>query len=226
MQFEPFGKIARLKRECLITEKIDGTNAQVVIVDMSKPHEPLLPEFVIAQVGDMAMLAGSRSRYLTPNADGAKGDNFGFAKWVQANADDLVTLGPGRHYGEWWGSGIQRGYGLMNGEKRFSLFNAWRWGNGREAVNPNKPKCCSVVPVLHSGAFSTDATEKALDALICDGSKAAPGFLKPEGIVIYLSAARCYFKQTIERDEEPKGKTLRDGEVSGELVAQDAADAA
>ena len=27
-EFKPFEKIARLNRECVITEKIDGTNAQ------------------------------------------------------------------------------------------------------------------------------------------------------------------------------------------------------
>jgi hypothetical protein len=31
MQFEEFPKMARLTRECIITEKIDGTNAQIGI---------------------------------------------------------------------------------------------------------------------------------------------------------------------------------------------------
>jgi hypothetical protein len=31
IEFQPFAKIARLSRECVITEKIDGTNAQVYI---------------------------------------------------------------------------------------------------------------------------------------------------------------------------------------------------
>jgi hypothetical protein len=79
----------------------------------------------------------SRSRWITPDDD-----NFGFAAWVEANRDELLTLGPGRHFGEWWGSGIQRGYGLPKGEKRFSLFNVSRWGESR-------PACCHVVPVLY-----------------------------------------------------------------------------
>lgn len=202
-KFEEFPKIARLKRECMISEKIDGTNAQVHIA----PYDTIggdMGGLVIATYTPLdgpklAMLAGSRNRYLTPQAD-----NFGFAAWVSMNAEDLFKLGEGRHYGEWWGSGIQRGYGLTNGEKRFSLFNAWRWNDD----NPNRPACCGVVPNLYTGPFSTDATSAALDRLRTFGSVASPGFMKPEGIVIYLSAARTYFKQTIERDEEPKGKQV------------------
>ena len=52
---------------------------------------------------------------------------FGFARWVETNRERLITLlGPGLHFGEWWGSGIQRGYGLTKGDKRFSLFNVER----------------------------------------------------------------------------------------------------
>jgi ATP-dependent RNA circularization protein (DNA/RNA ligase family) len=54
--FEDFPKIARLSRECCITEKIDGTNAQVVITE------------------DGQVLAGSRTRFITP-----EDDNYGFA---------------------------------------------------------------------------------------------------------------------------------------------------
>jgi hypothetical protein len=37
------------------------------------------------------------------------------------------------------------------------------------------------------------------------GSKAAPGFMKPEGIVVFHVAGNVGFKKTIEKDEEPKG---------------------
>lgn len=33
IEFKPFPKMARLKRQCLITEKIDGTNAQIFITE-------------------------------------------------------------------------------------------------------------------------------------------------------------------------------------------------
>lgn len=102
--FKPFPKIARLSREAIITEKLDGTNAQVFIGE------------------DGEMLFGSRSRWITP-----EDDNFGFARWATGNREDLLKLGPGQHFGEWWGAGIQRRYGLT--EKRFSLFNVSRWSD-------------------------------------------------------------------------------------------------
>jgi hypothetical protein len=38
MNFTPFPKIARLSREVIVTEKIDGTNAQVFVVDNTVPR--------------------------------------------------------------------------------------------------------------------------------------------------------------------------------------------
>lgn len=173
MEFESFGKIARLSRLCTITEKIDGTNAQIYITD------------------DDQFLIGSRNKYITP-----EDDNAGFAKWAMANKEELLQLGYGRHYGEWWGKGIQRGYEQK--EKQFSLFNTHKWGNHR-------PSCCGVVPVLYEGIFDTPAVEFALNSLRTLGSYAAPGFKKPEGIMIYHQAAGIYFKKTLEKDESPKG---------------------
>ena len=92
IEFEGFPKIARLSREAIITEKIDGTNAQIYIGE------------------DGQIIAGSRTRWITPDSD-----NFGFARWGEQHRVELAALGPGRHFGEWWGSGIQRGYGLENG---------------------------------------------------------------------------------------------------------------
>jgi len=177
MEFEEFPKIPRLRRDCVITEKIDGTNAQIHITE------------------DDQILVGSRSRYITP-----EDDNYGFAKWVKANEAEIRKLGYGRHYGEWWGSGCQRGYGLQKGEKRFSLFNVGRWRN------EELPSCVSLVPVLYEGPFSSDIVEKVLEDLRLNGSKAAPGFMNPEGIIVYHAAARSMFKVTLEKDSEPKSK--------------------
>ncbi|HNB54180.1 MAG TPA: RNA ligase family protein [Anaerolineales bacterium] len=176
-EFEGFQKIARLSRDCVITEKIDGTNAQIFIAD----------DF-------QTIKFGSRTRWITP-----ENDNFGFAKWGESNKEELLKLGPGRHFGEWWGSGIQRGYGLRNGEKRFSLFAVHLWNAD------NKPKCCEVVPTLYRGIFDTQKIEECLSELANSGSKAAPGFMQPEGIIIYHEAAKTLFKKTVEKDYEPKG---------------------
>lgn len=194
--FEEFHKIPRLKRTCVITEKIDGTNAQVHISE------------------DGEMLFGSRTRYITPTDD-----NFGFARWAEANKQELLKLGPGRHFGEWWGSGIQRGYGLTKGEKRFSLFNVGRWKAGVDQHHdkcscgtcPAKedaalPSCVSLVPVLYEGPFSSEIVDTMIAGLAKFGSKAAPGFMNPEGIVVYHAAARSMFKVTLEKDGEWKGK--------------------
>jgi hypothetical protein len=190
IEFQGWPKIARLSRDCVITEKIDGTNASIYI--------PELPE----DSDGKPFLVGSRTRWITPEQD-----NHGFARWAHDNAAELLKLGPGHHFGEWWGAGIQRGYGLPKGEKRFSLFNVARWADDRdrEKFPTDRPACCHVVPALYRGEFTTDATQAALGVLLVDGSLAAPGFMKPEGIVIYHEAARTMFKKAIEKDSEPKG---------------------
>ena len=90
MEFQEFPKIARLSRECVITEKIDGTNAQVFIAPLAElTYAGLTALAVREQDGDpFGMMAGSRTRYITPTED-----NHGFAKWVQVNAETLWALG-------------------------------------------------------------------------------------------------------------------------------------
>lgn len=194
MDFQEFPKIARLSREVVVTEKIDGTNSQVFIEELEgyAPDSPC-----ICACGGLAIWAGSRNRWITPQAD-----NFGFAKWVESHAEELTDLGPGRHFGEWWGSGIQRGYGLPKGEKRFSLFNTLRWGEHRdkEKYPEDKPDCCHVVPVLYRGDFDTEWIKIELRGLAEKGSKAAPGFMNPEGIVVYHVAGNVAFKKTLGGD--------------------------
>lgn len=192
MLFEPFPKIGRLKRDCLVTEKIDGSNAQVAIVPDAESGEGST-----AYVGGNFIFAGSRNRWLQP---GKSTDNFGFAGWVKDNADELSKLGPGRHYGEWWGLGIQRGYGLT--ERRFSLFNPYRW---KDAV---RPACCGVVPILYQGVFDSAAIDAAITSLETGGSHAKPGFMKPEGIIVWHSATKTYFKRLLENDEMSKGEAM------------------
>lgn len=186
--FVEFPKIARLAREIIVTEKIDGTNGVIHVGD------------------DGEILVGSRSQWIATRAKGGA-DNFGFASWAEQHADELRALGPGRHYGEWWGSGIQRGYGLPKGEKRFSLFNVARWSDEMNEVTAlARPACCGIVPILYRGMFVTDQIERCLDRLETGGSVAAPGFMKPEGVVIFHPQGNVGFKKTIEKDTEWKGK--------------------
>ena len=175
--FIEFPKIARYSREVVVTEKIDGTNAQIYINDTMTE-----------------VFAGSRSRWIDPTAD-----NFGFAQWVAEHKEELLKLGPGSHFGEWWGAGIQRRYDLK--EKRFSLFNTYRWSD--EAT---RPACCGVVPVLWRGPFDQLDVNKLIEQLKEGGSVASPGFMKPEGIVVFHTAAQWMLKKTIEKDDAPKSK--------------------
>jgi hypothetical protein len=195
-EFVPFPKMPRLRRECIITEKIDGTNACICITD------------------DGQFLVGSRSRWITP-----QDDNFGFASWAEAHREQLMGLGVGTHFGEWWGSGIQRGYGLTNGEKRWSLFNVDRWCLSHEdpkriaTADPRiekyqqrLPSCCGLVPILFRGIFDTAKVDEAIEHLKVHGSSASLGFMRPEGVVCYHVAGNFGFKTTIEKDHEHKSK--------------------
>ncbi len=204
--FEPFPKLARLNRDVTITEKIDGSNMQVFI----EHREVVVQNYglmantpLFIEHDDFFIAAGSRNKWLSH-----KEDLFGFNKWVHENIDELVKLGPGRHFGEWWGSGIQGSYGLKKDERRWSLFNTHRWYD-----DLTRPKCCHVVPILYRGPFSTEAVKAAVEALRFLGSQASPGFMKPEGVIIWHDAAQTYFKVTLEKDEVPKG--MRDAVVSG-----------
>lgn len=174
--FIPFPKMARLMRDVVITEKLDGTNAQIHITEDGK------------------FLVGSRTRWIVPG-----NDNFAFAKWAYENEEELRRLGPGSHFGEWWGQGIQRGYGLE--ERKFSLFNVARWAD--PAV---RPVCCSVVPVLYRGPFSTELVDRSIQHLSKFGSWAAPGFMDPEGVIVFHAAAGIGFKRTCKHDEKAKGQ--------------------
>jgi hypothetical protein len=176
IDFIEFPKIYRVSRPCVITEKIDGTNAQICITEEGE------------------FLTGSRTRWITPESD-----NYGFARWANENKAELLNLGIGKHYGEWWGQGVQRAYGLK--EKRFSLFNTSRWLD--DSV---RPSCCHVVPVLYEGMFDTSKVEECIARLRSEGSIAAPGFMRPEGIVCFHVQGGFGLKKTLEKDEEHKSQ--------------------
>lgn len=215
MEFPNFGKVPRWSRDIVITEKLDGTNGLIHIeqtdliltsdVFDAMGDDPFILNFKATPEGVQFLRAGSRERWLRPNhlvGDKKEHDNYGFAKWVHENASELFKLGPGAHYGEWWGQGIGRR--KYNGRPRaFSLFNVDRWTE--DAV---RPTCCEVVPTLYAGSNTQSAIESALIVLRAQGSIAAPGFTNPEGIVIYHTASRQLYKKLLEKDELPKGLAL------------------
>jgi hypothetical protein len=61
-----------------------------------------------------------------------------------------------------------------------------------------------VVPVLFQGNFSSLNVDVIMEDLRVHGSAIAPGFARPEGIVIYHLAAGVGFKKTFEGDENGK----------------------
>lgn len=182
MEFKAWPKITRVenRRPPQFTEKIDGTNACIVI-SHSNPDENTIATYEENGV-TTSIWAQSRNRFIIP-----ANDNFGFAKWVSDHCDELVILGEGHYFGEWWGSGIGRTYGLT--EKRFSPFNVHRWN----AYNPI-PHLVQPVPVL-----PVRTVEEAREFLKTNGSVAVPGWMRPEGAVMYDIDADCNFKIIIDK---------------------------
>jgi RNA ligase-like protein len=232
IEFRAWPKIKRLYRDIVITEKIDGTNGAIGIEEFPfgwhvggpcngecgypdwETHDHGAPENATLIMGPLnaddglpvfeyIVYAQSRSRIIAPG----KTDNHGFAAWVYDNAEALVEiLGVGLHFGEWWGSGINRGYGLK-GERRFSLFNTSRWSAESFEIDhqcERIPPELGVVPILYQGEFSTLAVKATMEQLRTGGSVAAPQFMKPEGCVVFHTASNVMFKATLENDEIPK----------------------
>jgi hypothetical protein len=174
-EFIPFPKIQRYETaELTITEKIDGTNGCLVFTE------------------DGNGWVQSRNRIITP---GKTTDNAGFAGWVESCADELFDFfGPGRHYGEWWGQGIQRGYDMSS--KVFSPFNTHRFPENCTDF----PDGVQATPVLTTGSLSVigEAVDEAMNFLATEGSVSAPGFRSPEGVMVY-SQAFGYLKVPFEK---------------------------
>jgi hypothetical protein len=213
--FEAWPKTPRLSADrTSITEKIDGTNAAVIIQNLGPaglegfiPDPEATPPVIGRDNNAYIVGAQSRKRLITPESD-----NYGFASWVWENREDIVDLlGSGRHFGEWWGRGIQRGYGMDR--KVFSLFNYFRfskiaqerhdWRNRARGIN------MATVPMISVGKFSDTNIKDALDLLRENGSFASAEwgvlFDRPEGIIIRHADLGGNLKAFIENDDIPKG---------------------
>jgi hypothetical protein len=177
-EFKKWSKMPRFRNQYyVITEKIDGSNGVIHITQ------------------DNQIFAGSRQQWIT-----VEKDNFGFAKFVEDNKEELLKLGPGYHYGEWYGQGIQRKYGLT--ERKFALFNIFKWNKD------NKPSCCETVPIINKRSIINTSFYDL--QLICQelkihGSR-INNFSKPEGICIYNTEAGKYFKMMCDNDDIHKGE--------------------
>ena len=206
--FQRFASLTRFSHDWTITEKIDGTNACIIIDPLGSADDAPYKSQVIAEIPKaiadefpLYVLAQSRNNLITPDKD-----NAGFARWVANNAEELVSvLGEGRHFGEWCGASIQRRYGL-NG-KRLALFNTKRW-----AALSDHPEGgllggqLTVVPVLAEG-YMDNPGQVALDCMTKlkeQGSAFAPGFMDPEGVVMRHNPSGTVFKKTFDYDEQGK----------------------
>lgn len=176
VEFKPYPKTPRLANVlCEITEKIDGTNG-CILVDEG---------YIAAGSRNKLLCERRRAPYSTELSDQTTwhgSDNYGFGQWVMDNAAELSKLGPGLHYGEWWGQGIQRRYGLT--EKRFTLFHSGRY---MATHGPDLPSCVSLAPVIYSGHYDPNVVPECVERLKLHGSYAAPGFHRPEGVILRMN---------------------------------------
>jgi hypothetical protein len=182
MEFKSFDKISKYSPlKMTITQKIHGSNAQIVIYPKYEDYEE-------TKLIGHDVYVGSRNRWISPGDD-----NFGFAAYVEANKAEIIEkLGPGTHFGEWAGPGINSGEGLA--EKTFIIFNHKRF----PASRPLPPQM-RVVPVLYEGVYSEEAINNEFGFLRLHGSHLVPDFMRPEGIVIEINDKR--YKKVFEPEE-------------------------
>lgn len=171
--FKAWPKIQRYDEgiSIVITEKIDGTNA-CIIVDEGK-----------------VLGIQSRKRLITPDKD-----NMGFASWVTEHEEQLATLGTGYHFGEWAGPGIQKNpLGLE--QKEFFLFNPFR--HNEEYFNWLNPQLSrgkvQSVPLLYQGKYTPGIVESTFEELDANTE------YKPEGVMIYFPKADSYIKHVVNK---------------------------
>lgn len=177
-----------------ITEKIDGTNACIRILDGT-------------------VSAQSRKRLISPGDD-----NFGFAKWVHDNAGALTdVLGYGVHFGEWFGEGIQKNPLGIEG-KRFALFSPWKFNESQKEVIQNSG-LVEFVPVLFEGQADYLTIPHVMQELELYGSKVEGAklvsqgyahdpdtYAAAEGVIVWHRETQQKYKILLENDSIHKGQ--------------------
>lgn len=173
----------RFHKGLTITEKIDGTNACIRILD-----------------GKVS--AQSRKRLITPGDD-----NYGFAAWVYENAGALTdVLGYGVHFGEWFGEGIQKNPLGIEG-KRFAHFSPWKF-NDMEKERIQESGLVEFVPVLFEGQADYMTIPNVIDNLRAFHSY-VPGAkwdAKAEGIIVWHRETQQKYKILLDNDAIHKGQ--------------------
>lgn len=203
-EFKSFSEIKALsKMQMYITQKIHGSNAQIFVYEKrtmvrtvssdAKP-EDFAAEFPgktieIAPYGEdsstlalyfkeLDLVCGSRNRWIYPHSD-----NYGFATFIDQHKDEYIAkLGEGRHDCEWAGPGINSGEGLA--QKTVVLFDHWRY------KDKPLPTGAVIVPVLYAGDLDLAKVQETMDLLKIEGSRLAPGFMRPEGVVVSFAGHR------------------------------------
>lgn len=211
IEFEKYGDTQRLNRTTWVTEKINGTNAGIIIRPWDgtpSPDDGSQTSYVVYTTdhGPVEIAFQSRNRIITPQSD-----NAGFARWGLTNIYTLAdSLGLGRHFGEWWGPGIQ-GNPYKTAGKKFSLFNAQHWNeNFADVEEELSPIGVDVVPVLGVGTDFVQTVAKAEALLrehgtfLTEWHRAGVPWIPAEGYVVFHSATRTRFKVLLENDEISK----------------------
>lgn len=196
-EFHSYPKIPRYENETFtLSEKIDGSNGVININDDGK------------------IIAGSRTQWLIgQDSKGRNIDNHGFRQWVADHHDDLLKLGVGTHYGEWYGNKINRKYGLDH--NRFMLFNRTRYESNIskqmaiQSICPGTPStrdelfpsCCELETVLMDNVcFNAlpDLVREFCKSFITNGSRHVPGFKNPEGLIVRSNLRGTLYKVIID----------------------------
>ena len=190
VNYNSFPSIERLENiYCIISEKIDGTNGLI-------------------EINETNVRFGSRNRYVFFNDDNAGFANFfrDYEARFKDAAKDIITdeSYPLRIYGEWFGCGIQRNYGLK--DKFFMPFHLFYSKKLIEYQIPN-----IVTPnIMYAGKFSIEVVDACMQQLKLDGSGVVKNYKQPEGIVIFFPKYNFRLKETFDgakwKDALPKSE--------------------